>query len=141
MENTGKMVDEIETFSRNTLMRKEDLRKLLQAGSQNNMKKILEDLCFNSKYVQGLFRVLKKAAENAEVQNVGQIRADITVGLEKVKDDIKQLISDTEEADRKHFSETYLQLTQNSLFNLTELMSDLEWTKKYLNQVKRSKPN
>ena len=141
MESTGKLVDEIEAFSRNGLKRKEDLRKLLHAGFQNNMKKILENLSFNSKYVQGLFRVLKKAAENAEVQNVGQIRADITVGLEKVKDDIKQLISDAEEANRKHFSETYLQLTQNSLFNLTELMSDLEWTKKYLNQVKRSKPN
>ncbi len=141
MENTRKLVDEIEAFSGNRLKRKDDLMKLLFAGYANNMKKTVDDLSFTSKYVQGLFRVLRKAAENAEVQNTGQIKADITLNLEKVKEDIKQLISRAKEADRKHFTETYLQLTQNSLFNLTELMSDLEWTKKYLNQVKRSDPN
>ena len=141
MENTAKLIKEIEAFSENGLKRKEDLTVLIFLGYSNNMKETVEDLSFTSKYVQGLFRVLQKASENTDVQNIGQIKADITLNLEKVKEKIEQLVSNAEEADRKHFRETYLQLTQNSLFNLIELMSDLEWTKRYLNQVKRSNPN
>ncbi len=141
MENTGKLIEEIEAFSEKGLKRKEDLTKLLYLGYSSDKKEAMEDLSFTSKYVQGLFRVLKKATENAEVQNMGQIKADITVNLEKVKEKIELLISNADAADKVHFRETYLQLTQNSFFNLTELMSDLEWTKKYFNQVKRSNPN
>ncbi len=141
MENTEKIIREIELFSEIGLKRKKDLTLLLFLAYSNDMRETLEDLSFTSKYVQGLFRVLEKAAGNAEVQNMGQIKADITVNLEKVKENIKRLLDNAEEADRIHFNETYLQLTQNSLFNLTELMSDLEWTKKYFNQVKRSSPN
>ncbi len=141
MENILKLIEEIEEFSGNELKRKEDLTKLLFFGYSNDMKEMVEELSFTSKYVQGLFRVLRKASETSEVQNLGQIRADITVNLEKVKEKIEQLISTADQTDRKHFKETYLQLTQDSLFNLTELTSDLEWTKKYFNQVKRSNPN
>ena len=141
MENTEKLISDIEAFSENGLKRKKDLTLLLFLAYPNDMKGTMEELSFTAKYVQGLFRVLEKASGNAEVQNMGQIKADITVNLEKVKEGIKQLLYNAEEADKKHFNETYLQLTQNSLFNLTELMSDLEWTKKYFNQVKRSSPN
>jgi hypothetical protein len=141
MENTEILIQEIEVFSKNGLKRKEDLALLLFLGYSNNMREAVEDLSFTSKYVQGLFRVLEKASGNADVQNLGQIKADITVNLEKVKEMIKQLISKAEESDKRHFNESYLQLTQKSLFNLTELMSDLEWTKRYLNQVKRSNTN
>ncbi len=141
MENTEILIQEIEVFSKNGLKRKEDLALLLFLGYSNDMRETVEDLSFTSKYVQGLFRVLEKASGNADVQNLGQIKADITVNLEKVKEMIKQLISKAEESDKRHFNESYLQLTQKSLFNLTELMSDLEWTKRYLNQVKRSNTN
>jgi hypothetical protein len=141
MENTEILIQEIEVFSKNGLKRKEDLALLLFLGYSNNMREAVEDLSFTSKYVQGLFRVLEKASGNADVQNLGQIKADITVNLEKVKEMIKQLISKAEESDKRHFIESYLPLTQKSLFNLTELMSDLEWTKRYLNQVKRSNTN
>ncbi len=141
MENTEKLIQEIEVFSQNGLKRKKDLTLLLFLAYSNDMKETVEELSFTSKYVQGLFRVLEKASGNAEVQNMGQIKTDITINLEKVKENIKQLLYNAEDADKNHFNETYLQLTQNSLFNLTELMSDLEWTKKYFNQVKRSSPN
>ena len=141
MENTEKLIQEIEVFSQNGLKRKKDLTLLLFLAYSNDMKETVEELSFTSKYVQGLFRVLEKASGNAEVQNMGQIKTDITINLEKVKENIKKLLYNAEDADKNHFNETYLQLTQNSLFNLTELMSDLEWTKKYFNQVKRSSPN
>ncbi len=141
MQNTEKLVEEIEAFSANELKRKEDLTKLLFLGYSNNMREVVEDLSFTSKYVQGLFRVLAKASENAEVQNIGHIKADISVNLEKVKERVEQLIANADKGDKKYFTETYLQMTQTSLFNLTELMSDLEWTKKYINRVKRSNPN
>jgi hypothetical protein len=140
MDSIGEFIKEIEDFSGNQLKRKEDLSTLIQLGYSNEQKEIIEDLSFTSKYVQGLFRVLKQASGNTEIQNFSQIKTDITNNLEKVKEKIEQLISNADESTKRYFRDNYLQLSQNSLFNLTELMSDLEWTKKFLNQVKRTNP-
>lgn len=140
MDSVSKIIEEIEDYSGKQLKRKEDLSTLIQLGYSNDQKAIIEDLSFTSKYVMGLFRVLKQVAGNGEIQNIGQIKTDITNNLEKVKEKIEQLISNAEEQTKRYFRENYLQLSQNSMFNLTELMNDLEWTKKYLNQVKRANP-
>ncbi len=115
MENTEKLIEEIEIFSENGLKRKDDLKKLLFLGYSNNMRETVEDLSFTSKYIQGLFRVLKKASENAEVQNIGQIKADITVSLEKVKEKIEQLLTNADYTDKRHFKENYLQANPEQL--------------------------
>lgn len=140
MDSVSKIIEEIEDYSGKQLKRKEDLSTLIQLGYSNDQKAIIEDLSFTSKYVMGLFRVLKQVAGNGEIQNIGQIKTDITNNLEKVKEKIEQLISNAEEQTKRYFRENYMQLSQNSMFNLTELMNDLEWTKKYLNQVKRANP-
>lgn len=132
---------EIESYSGNQLKRKDDLSELAGLGYSNDKKELFEELCFSAKYVQGLFRVLEKAAGNTDIQNVSQIKADLTNNLEKVKQLIEQLLADSDNSTKDYFNDNYLQLSQTGLFNLRELMNDLEWTKKYLNQVKRTHPN
>ncbi len=135
------LVNEIAEYSGNQLKRRDDLSLLIQLGYANNQKGVIEDLSFTSKYVLGLFRVLEKASGITDVQNTGQIKIDLTQNLEKVKENLEQLIANADESTQKYFKENYLDLSQNSLFNLTELMNDLEWTKKYLNRLKRNNPN
>lgn len=141
MENTAGFVDEIEIYSGNQLKRKDDLLTLIKLGFSNDKKELIEELSFTAKYVQGLFRVLERTAGNPDIHNAGQIKADLSNNLEKVKEKIDQIIISAEDPVKIYFRETYLQLSQTCLFNLTELIHDLEWTKKYLNQVKRTNPN
>lgn len=141
MENIAGLVEEIEIYSSNQLKRKDDLSILIELGFSNNQKELIEDISFTAKYVQGLFRVLEKTAGNPEILNTGQIKADLSDNIEKVKEKIEQIIISADDSVKEYFRETYLQLSQTSLFNLTELMNDLEWTKKYLNRVKRTNPN
>jgi hypothetical protein len=140
-QNINELVEEIEEHSGNQLKRKKDLSDLIHLGYSNNQKELIEELSFSSKYVQGLFRVLSKASGNKEIQNIGQIKSDLSANLEKVREKINRLLSNADESTRKYFRENYLQLSPQSLWNLTELLSDLEWTKKYFNQVKRDNPN
>jgi ElaB/YqjD/DUF883 family membrane-anchored ribosome-binding protein len=136
-----RLVQDIEIFSGESLKRKDDLSTLLKLGYANQKEDLIEELSFTSKYVQGLFRVLKQGTTNPEVQNIEQIKNDISANLEKVKDKIEQLLENSAEQTKKYFRENYLQLSQNNMLNLTELMNDLEWLKKYSNQLKRKKPN
>jgi hypothetical protein len=139
--NTEELVEEIENLSGNNLRRKKDLSVLLSLGYKNNQREVIEELSFTSKYVQGLFRVLNQGSLNPDVQNIDQIKSDISLNLGKVKDKIKELIENADGQIKRYYAENYLELSQKGLLNLTELMNDLEWTKKYLNQLKRKTTN
>ena len=139
--DAGKLVDEIDSFSDNQLKRKNDLLTLVSLSYKQNKNELLEEISFTSKYVQGLFRVLKQGAVNPEVKNIDQVKSDISSNIEKVKEKIGILISHSDEKTKEYFNSNYLQLSQVSLFNLTELMNDFDWTKKYLNQLKRNSAN
>ncbi len=139
--NPERLVQDIDIFSGESLKRKDDLSRLIKLGYSNQKEGLIEELSFTSKYVQGLFRVLKQGSANPEVQNTELIKNDISANLEKVKEKIEQLLENSTEKTRKYFQENYLQLSQNSMFNLTELMNDLEWLKKYSNHLKRKKSN
>ena len=139
--NAMELIEEIDNFSATQLKRKKDLSVLINICYSNNRKELIEDLSFTSKYVQGLFRVLKQSASNPEVQNTSLIKNDITGNLNKVKEKIEQILEGSDEQTKEYFRENYLHLSQTSLLNLTELMNDLEWTKKYLNYLKRENPN
>ena len=140
-EKTKKLIDEIEEYSGNNLRRKEDLTTLIQAGYSNDQEELIEEICFTSKYIQGLFRVLQRASGNHEIQNINQIKNDLSLNLEKVKKMIGEILTNTNDPAREYFSENYLRMSQTSLLNLTELINDFEWMKKYLNQVKRTISN
>lgn len=114
---------------------------MINLGYSNNQKDLIDELSFTSKYVQGLFRVLGQSSANPGVQNSAIIKNDISASLEKIKEKIEQLIINSDYITKKHFGENYLGLSQNSLLNLTELMSDFEWTKEYLNHLKRENRN
>jgi len=137
VSNYSGFVDDIDRFSGNRLKRKGDLLTLVSLGYSTDQIDLIEELGFTSKYVQGLFRILRLSASNPDVQNTDQIKGDITGNIEKIRGKIELLITNSDNATRDYFIENYLVLSQTGLLNLIELINDLEWTKKYLNYLKR----
>ncbi|HSD62755.1 MAG TPA: hypothetical protein VLB50_03120 [Ignavibacteriaceae bacterium] len=123
------------------MKRKEDLATLINLCYSGENEQLLENLSFTSKYVQGLLRVLRLSSTNADVKNTSIIKRDLSTNMEKIREKIEQILSSSNEQTRQYFEENYLRLSQNNLLNLIELISDLEWTKKYLNYLKRESPN
>lgn len=139
--NIAALVEEIDQYSGNQLKRKEDLRELIILSYSGYNEKLIEELSFNSKYVQGLFRILKHDISNPGVKNLALIKSDISTNLKKVREKIEQILLNSDEETKQYFRDNYLRLSQDNLLNLIELINDLEWTKKYLNHLKREHLN
>ncbi len=135
------LTEEINQFSGNKLMRKKDLETIIDACYADDHEQYLGELTFTAKYVQGLLRILKPGKSNPEQKNISLIKRDISTNIEKIREKIEQIIFNSDSQTKQYFRENYLQISQNNLLNLIELINDLEWTKKYLNYLKREKPN
>ncbi|HZW37738.1 MAG TPA: hypothetical protein VFF33_00410 [Ignavibacteriaceae bacterium] len=127
------LIQEINEFSKNKLKRKEDLELILNAAS--NDKKLFADLIFNAKYVMGLQRVLKQNTTNNEDAKF-KVQQDYSSNLMKIIEQLKIVANNFQQKDKFFFEQNYLQLNHSSLNNLNELLSDLEWVKMYINDLK-----
>lgn len=135
---TKNILNDVEIFSDSILKRKSDIQIIIDESLSNNFEKDFEGLTFTAKYIQGLKRVLQKGADFQEIDSLDHVKKDLTENMEKVIGDIKELLIYSSEKNKKYFEENYLSLTANCFQNLNELLSDLEWIKKYLNYQKRS---
>ena len=135
------ILNDVEVFSDSLLKRKDDLQIIIDESLQHNFEAEFEELTFTGKYVQGLKRVLQKGADFQEIDNLDHVKKDLTENMEKIIGDIKALLINSSETNKKYFEDTYLSLTPNCFQNLNDLVEDLEWIKKYLNHQKRSDKN
>ncbi len=133
----AQFVDEVEKFSRSKLKRKIELIRIYEESLKTDNEKEFEDLAFTAKYVQGLLRVVNSGTLNPEVKNIEQVKKDFSDNMEKTVGQIKNIIARSDEMLKQHFESTYFSLTRESFANMTELLSDLEWAKMYLNEIKR----
>ncbi len=131
--------DEIEKFSKTKLNRKAELIRIYEESLKNDNESAFEDLIFTAKYVQGLMRIVTKENLSEEIKNIDQIKNDLSDNLNKVVSQLREIISRADDNLKLHFEETYFELTQQGFLNLNELLSDLEWAKKYTNEFKRHK--
>jgi len=130
-------LDDVEKFSSKSLNKKKDLSIILEAIDTDEMFKDFENMCFTGKYVNGLFKVLRNSVNIPEVENVDQIKKDLSENMEKVISQLKEITSYMIEKNKMLFEENYLQLSQSSLQNLQQFVEDLDIIKKYLNFLKR----
>ncbi|MFZ0452691.1 MAG: hypothetical protein WAM24_03010 [Ignavibacteriaceae bacterium] len=139
--SASEFVNEVEKFSGLNLNKKAELLRIYEEAINSGKEKIFEDLAFTGKYLRGLMRVLQNGSSNPQVDSMDKIKADFSANIKKIIEQIKGIISSADESLRKHFEEKYFEMSQEGLTNLNELLSDLEWTKIYLNDQKRQKPN
>ncbi|MEO8399515.1 MAG: hypothetical protein ABI550_06845 [Ignavibacteriaceae bacterium] len=86
-------------------------------------------------------RVLNSGAKINEVNSLEHVKKDLSLNMNKIIKQLKTLFSDADNSKKNHFENNYLQMEQISFQNLNELLSDLEWTKKYFNDLKRGEKN
>ncbi|HMN48589.1 MAG TPA: hypothetical protein PKD67_05605 [Ignavibacteriaceae bacterium] len=136
-----KFLDEIEDELNLSFKKKSDLVLIIKAYSLQDDVSGFENLCFNGKYLNGLFRVLKESANLPEVKNVDHIKKDIGENIEKMFSQLRNINLNLDEQEKNQLQNDYLQLSQNSLQNLQALVEDLDHIKKYLNILKRKNSN
>jgi hypothetical protein len=138
--NFEKFLNEVDNFSLakgGRLKRKNDLKIILEETLKPHKEKLFEDLSFTAKYLQGLMRVLKKGGQNPEVKSLEYVKSDYSSNADKFIAQLKEVLSENSMEVKEHFNKTYFELSQEAFHNLNELLSDLEWTKIYLNEQKR----
>lgn len=135
------VVDQIDDFSQHQLIKKTDLKTLYLLSVEKGNEKAFEDLSFTAKYVKGLMRVLKTGPANPDVKSLDHIRKDFTHNMQKVVDQMKDIVVNADEKIKSYFDSTYFDLSHQSIQNLNLLLSDLEWAKKYFNERKHLNSN
>lgn len=135
------IIEEIDDFSQHRLNKKTDLKILYSLSIMEDEGKTFEELSFTAKYVQGLMRVLKTGTSNPEVKSLEHIKKDFAHNMQKIIDQMKEIVVNADEQIKRYFEITYFDMSQQGMQNLTLILSDLEWAKKYFNMQKRQNSN
>lgn len=146
-ENTKKLVDELYIYSGNKLKNIHEMMLLIELAEISGKEKLFYDLQFSAKYLNGLGKILqsnvaittqKKPGENGEPAPTAEearakIMGEFKTNMVKLTGYLKDMLLDADEADRKDIEEKYLTLSRTSMVNLTTLIYDLSWLKRYFN--------
>lgn len=135
---SNELLKAVDEYSDHQIKDKKGLLLIFEECVSNNKEKQLEELAFNAKYIKGLLRVIKSGTGNADIPNIESIKKDYSVAMAKIVEEMKEIISLAGTETINIFEHTYFELNQQSFHNLNELLADLEWTKKYLNDSKRN---
>ena len=127
----------VEEFTSNQIQRKDDIKKIIDVVSTHRNEDQFESLTFTAKYICGMMRVLKSAPGIPEVNSVDHVKNDLNENMKKGIEQLKEIMSLSDESDQEYFNRTYFTLTTQNFANLTQLFSDLELVKKYINYTKR----
>lgn len=127
----------VEAYTSNPLQRKDDLKKIIGVSISNGKEEEFEKLTFTAKYICGMMRVLKHAPGIPEVNSIDNVKNDLNENMKKGIEQLKEIISFSDDSNREYFDRTYFTLTPQNFANLSQLFSDLESVKKYINHLKR----
>jgi len=127
----------VEDYTSSLLQRKNDIKKIIDIVFKNNIEEQFESLVFTSKYIGGMFRVLKTAPGIPEVNSLDRIKDDLNENIKNAVMQLKEIISLSDVTTQEYFEKNYFTLSLQNFNNLSQLFSDLESVKKYLNYLKR----
>jgi len=127
----------VEDYTGSLLQKKEDIKRIIELTVSEKKDEEFERLTFTAKYICGMMRVVKNAPGIPEVSSVDNIKNDLNENMKKGIEQLKEIISFSDDNQRDYFDRTYFTLTQQNFNNLSQLFSDLESVKKYMNHLKR----
>jgi hypothetical protein len=131
------LLKEVENFSKTLLLNKNDLLLVFTEGLKTENLESFNNLLFTTKYVQGLKRVLDKGASLPDVNNLDDVKKDLSENFISVIEILKVFNKTMPDENKEKFKYDYLKMNQDCLSNLNCLLEGLEWTKIYLNDLKR----
>lgn len=127
----------VEEYTSNPLQKKDDISRIIEIVVRFGKAEEFEKLTFTAKYICGMIRVLKNAPGIPEVNSTDHIKNDLNENMKKGTEQLKEIINLSAEIDQKYFESLYFTLTPQNFNNLSQLFSDLESVKKYINYLKR----
>lgn len=127
----------VEDYTGSLLLRKDDIHRLIEVVVVEDKEEEFEQLTFTAKYVCGMMRVVKNAPSIPEVSSIDHIKSDLNENMKKGIEQLKEIIASSNGNEKDYFEKTYFTLTTQNFNNLTQLFSDLESVKKYINYLKR----
>jgi len=135
--NDDAFLESVEDYTSSLLQRKNDIKKIIEVVVKNNIEEQFESLVFTSKYIGGMFRVLKTAPGIPEVNSLDQLKDDLNENIKNAVMQLKEIISLSDVTTQEYFEKNFFTLSSQNFNNLSQLFSDLESVKKYLNYLKR----
>ena len=139
--NTSDFFNEVEKFSKHSLNRKAEMIVIYDAAVDSNQMDIFHDVCFTAKYLVGMMRVLQEGENNPQVSSLNHVKKDFSVNMIKATEQIRQILSNSDESQKKYFEEEIFVRSHSGLTNLNELLADLEQVKLYLELSQARKEN
>jgi len=128
---------EVEEYTGSLLLKKDDIHKLIEVVITEKKEVEFEKLTFTAKYICGMMRVVKNSAVIPEVSSIEHIKNDLNENIKKGIEQLKEIISSSSGSEKDYFDKIYFTLTTENFNNLTQIFSDLESVKKYINHLKR----
>ncbi|NUN10364.1 MAG: hypothetical protein HUU54_14415 [Ignavibacteriaceae bacterium] len=138
-EQTRNFVKAVDEFSGKKIQLRDELCVIVEYFAQANDAEKFEELIFKAKYLKGLMNVFTAASQNSEVSNTEQIREDFTHNFGLLRDILGSITATLEENLKREFQRKFLDLSPEAMMNTKTLISDLDWAKRYLNDVRRGK--
>jgi hypothetical protein len=150
MKISGKSKDiltELREYSGGKIKNESDLLALIELAAVSDKDKLFYDIQFTAKYLNGLGKILqtnvslssnkKPGSNGGPAPNADEAREKV---MKEYKDNmmkftayLKDLLLDADAETRSVFDEKYLALNRSALVNLTTLIYDLSWLKRYYN--------
>ncbi|MEO8514592.1 MAG: hypothetical protein ABI543_13605 [Ignavibacteria bacterium] len=146
-KKTKKILEELHEYSGNKLKNIPELGILIELADVTEKAKLFYDIQFTAKYLNGLGKILQSnvsltspkrpgtngepapSAEEARAKVMGEYKANMM----KFTAYLKDLLLEADEATRNTIEEKYLTLSRTAMVNLTTLIYDLSWLKRYYN--------
>lgn len=146
-KNTEDLIAELQDYSNNKLNNPDDLKFLIELCSISQKELMFNEILFTAKYLNGLGKILQSnitltlknnSEENGDPQPTAEqamekIKGEYKTNIIKLTNYLKDIILDANEGEKIVFEEKYLALTRTSMVNLTSLIYDLSWLKRYNN--------
>ena len=148
-ENTRKVLSELIEFTGNKIKNHDELALLIEISLIKDNISLFNDITFNAKYLNGLGKILHTGLTNIKVNksspelndalqhdSINKVRNEYKIHLEKFINQLNEFIKPLQGIDEKEFRKKFLSSTQLSMVNLTNLIYDLSWLKKFSNRSK-----
>lgn len=143
-KKTEETILELNEFSGSKIKNTLDISYLIEITEQSQKDKLFYDLQFSAKYINGLTKILQSNVALTTNPKSGEPAPDTEEARAKIMEEykknilkfssyLKDLLLEANPEVRQQFEERYLSLNRTSMVNLTTLVYDLSWLKKYNN--------
>jgi hypothetical protein len=143
-QKTEDTLIELNEFSGSKIKNTLDLSYLIEIAEKSGKDKLFYDIQFTAKYLNGLAKIMQSSISQttstksnepipSPEQAKEKIMAEYKKNVIKFTAYLKDLLLEADKEVKTDIEERYLALNRTSMVNLTSLIYDLSWLKKYNN--------